>query len=126
MKNLQAIYEAAYQKEWDKRANKPDSTKTIGMNVGGQDKTYVERNFFWCGFNWISFKMKGKNFKLRKALRKQGLEPEKSYGGGFSLSMNSVGYCGNGDYEIQRVAYGAVTDYLRSLNYDVYLYSRLD
>ena len=126
MESLQAIYEKAYKAEWDRRVDKtPDVA--ISVECGGEKKTYIEKNFFWCGFNSLKYTANNHmNRRLKKELAKQGIEAHKAYGGGFSFYLKEIGQRGNGDFEIQRVAYGAVAQYLDSLAYNVYNESRLD
>ena len=121
MKNLQKIYEEAYKKKWDEVKGKSSIRIFAGKKMYEEDG-----NFFLCGFNSLVFSYKGKNTKLKKKLKEQGIETGRKYGGGLYFNLKQVGNRGNGDFLIQQEAYNKVSGYLCSLGYDVYANSRLD
>jgi hypothetical protein len=113
---IQGVYERAYINK--KQTIAPNEVH-IGIQSGGHDKVFVERNFYFCGFNSIQFKAIGKNRELVPYARK-------SYPSGFYLKVDELGNRGNGDFEIQTAAYQEVVNFLTEEGYTVYLESRLD
>lgn len=113
---MQGVYERAYHQAL---ADKEPNEVKIGIVSDGHEKVFTERNFYWCGFNSLHFKCVGKNRELRKFAR-----PD--YPSGFRLKMDEIGSRGNGDYEIQQVAYAKVESFLNDEGYTVYLESRMD
>ena len=131
MENLQEIYETAYSKEWEiKKGKSPirviEHTDMTDDNSPVRKVYETEGNFFLCGFNSLYFFFKGTGRNLRKELKTQGIETSKKYEGGLRFRMKDIGNRGNGDYQIQTIAYRAVISYLNSEGYTVYLDSRLD
>ncbi len=116
MQGIQDFYEKSYK---DAKDEMEPNEVHIGVTANGVEKTFVEKNFYMCGFNYINFKGTGKNRELIPFSRK-------NYGGGFRLVLNKIGNGGNGDYEIQQKAFNRTADYIDSLGYSVYAESRLD
>lgn len=113
---IQGVYERAYHKAL--QAKEPNEVH-IGIQAGADSKVFVEKNFYWCGFNYINFKAIGKNRELVHLARK-------SYPSGFYLKVEELGNRGNGDFEIQTEAYNEVANFLNGEGYNVYHESRLD
>ena len=114
---IQAKYEEFYHQA---KAEAPQNEVKIGIESSEGTKIFTERNFYWCGFNYITFKAKGKNRELSKFSR------GKAYPSGFYLNVQSVGNRGNGDYEIQSTAFSELASWLNGQGYVVWHESRLD
>lgn len=114
---IQGVYERAYYKAL--QAKEPNEVH-IGIQAGADSKVFVEKNFYWCGFNNIRFKAVGKNRELKP------LAKYKAYPSGFYLDVDTIGQRGNGDYEIQAEAFHELARFLNEEGYDVDVESRLD
>jgi len=121
--NLQEVYEEAYKYAWNGRKH---NEVAITVETQKESKTFIEKDFYYCGFNWINFKVKGENRELYKTIKKQGIYLTKNYYGGMNMRFNELGSKGNGDYYIQIKAYDKVAEYLNKLGYEVRADGMLD
>lgn len=116
---IQAYYEQSYK---EARDGTPDNEVAIGISAGGNEKVFVEKNFYFCGFNSLVY---GCTTKLNRQLHK-AVKGNKNYGGGFRIMLNSIGQHGNGDFTIQEQAYSKTANWLQKQGFEVYAESRLD
>lgn len=116
---IQEVYEKAYNESVIKHGH---NIVPIGVTADGHTKVFLEKDFFGCGFNWLTFKAIGKNKDLRR-----DFETSKHWQSGFYLKcINQLGWRGNGDWPQQTDAYRAVRDFLNGLGYEVNLESVID
>lgn len=117
--DLQTLYITYYNEAWAKRQH---NAVAIDVVSSKGTKTFVERDFYMCGFNYLHFRA---NTPANRKLRKLVPTRYDSYWG-YIIDIDEIGRSGNGDHYIQAEAFSRLADYLTNLGFTVYHESRLD
>ena len=118
-KQIQELYEVEYIKT---KLNIPDNKVVIETITFGEKKEFVEKNFYFCGFNHLYFRVNTP--ENRKLIKELNCKHDAYWG--YIINIEKIGQIGNGDFEIQTKAFSVVNKYLNNLGYKVNQYSNLD
>ena len=116
---IQKLYEKEYIKA---KSNIPDNEVTIRTVTFGEEKEFVEKNFYLCGFNYLYFR--ANTPENRKLVKELNCKHDPYWG--YIINIEKIGQMGNGDFEIQNKAFSAVCKHLNTFGYKVNLYQNLD